>query len=107
MWRKCIALTILLLSYPALAINTNMQMNGASFTDACTRIDESWVNFCNGYIQAVVDSIKVNDEVCLPNGTTRSALITISEREISNSTTLRAMNARDAVLSVLRSRYPC
>lgn len=107
MWRQVIVLTIILFSYPALAINTNMQMNGASFSDACARTDEAWVSFCNGYIQAVVDSLRVNDEVCLPSGTTRTELVTISEREISSSNTLRNINARDAVVLVLRSRYPC
>lgn len=106
MWPRAIILVTILLSNPALA-NSNMQMTGASFSDACTRIDEAWVSFCNGYIQAVVDSLKENDGVCLPNGTTRTGLVTISEREISSSNTLRNINARDAVVLVLRSRYPC
>src|SRR5690554_7122389 len=42
----------------ALAVEPSMQMTGASFSDACTRASESWISFCNGYIQAAVDSLE-------------------------------------------------
>ena len=96
-----------LFSIPAFAIDSKMQMTGASFSNACTRADESWINFCNGYIQAVVDSIREDDRVCLPNGTSRTDLVTITEKEITASSQLQAMNAHDAVRSVLRRFYPC
>ena len=94
-------------SITAAAIDSKAQMNGAGFSDACTRPSESWVSFCNGYIQAVVDSISPSDEVCVPAATTRTDLVTIAEKEITASARLKGMNAYAAVLSVLRSQYPC
>ena len=106
-WRPSVILVVASLSISAFAIDSKMQMNGASFSNACTRADESWVSFCNGYIQAVIDSIRESDRVCLPNGTTRTDVLTITEKEITASSQLRAMNAHDAVRSVLRRAYPC
>lgn len=107
MCRTTIILVTLLLSTQAFAIDSKTQMTGASFSDACTRADESWISFCNGYIQAVVDSVREKDRVCLPNGTTRTDIVTITEKQITASRQLREMNAHDAVLSVLRNSYPC
>ena len=107
MWKALSILSISLLSIPAFAIDSKMQMSGKSFSIACTRADESWVSFCNGYIQAVVDSIRENDRICLPDGTSRTDLVTITEKEITSSGKLGAMNAHDAVYSVLRRYYPC
>ena len=82
-------------------------MDGEGFSSACTRADQGWISFCNGYIQSVVDSIRVGDRICLPNGTTRTDLVTVSEREITASSQLREMNAYDAVRTVMRRFYPC
>ncbi len=107
MWRTVIIFTTVLLSIPAFAIDSKMQMNGASFSNACTRADESWISFCNGYIQSVIDSIRAEDKICVPNGTTRNDIVAITEKEITASSLLRKMNANDAVRSVLRNSYPC
>ena len=107
MWCSALILTTSIFSIPAFAIDSKMQMNGASFSNACTRADENWISFCNGYIQAAVDSLREADRVCLPNGTSRSDLVTITEKEITASTQLQAMNAHAAVRSVLRRFYPC
>lgn len=107
LWRPTVILATALLSIPAFAIDSKMQMTGASFSNACTRADESWISFCNGYIQAVIDSVREEDRVCLPNGTTRIDVVTITEKEITASSQLRVMNAHDAIRSVLRRFYPC
>jgi hypothetical protein len=106
-WLPAVTLATTLLSVPAFAIDPTMQMNGASFSTACTRADESWVSFCNGYIQAVIDSIRKDDRICLPKGTTRTDIVTVTEKEITASRQLGAMNAHDAVRSVLLRFYPC
>jgi hypothetical protein len=94
-------------SMPAYSIDTRMQMDGAGFSKACTRADESWISFCNGYVQAVIDSVRDSDRICLPNGTTRTEIVTIAEKEITASKQLQKINAHDAVLSVLRRFYKC
>ena len=107
MWGPVVILATTLFSIPAFGIDSKMQMTGATFSNACTRADESWVSFCNGYIQAIVDSIREDDGVCLPSGTSRADLVTVAEREITASGELQAINAHDAVRSVLRRFYPC
>jgi hypothetical protein len=106
-WYPAIVCATAFLSVSAFAIDSKHQMTGAGFSNACTQADESWVSFCNGYIQAVIDSIREADKVCLPKGGTRTDVVTVAEREITASSQLRAMNAHDAVLSVLRRFYPC
>ncbi len=87
-WLPAIILAIALLSIPAFAIDSKMQMTGANFSNACTRADESWISFCNGYIQDVIDSIREDDRVCLPNGTKHTDVVTITEKEITASSRL-------------------
>ena len=106
-WGTSIFFATALLSTSVLAIDENVQLTGKSFSDACTRSDESWVSFCNGYIQAVIDSIREDDNVCLPVGTTRTKIVTIVEKEITASSDLQAINAHDAVLAVIRPYYSC
>jgi len=102
-----VILATTLVSTPAFAIDSKMQMTGESFSNACARADESWISFCNGYIQAVVDGIRKDEKICLPKGTSRTELVTITEKEITASSKLRAMNAHDAVLTVLNRFYSC
>lgn len=104
---SAIILAITFFSVPAFSVDSKMQMSGESFSSACTRADESWISFCNGYIQAVVDGIREDDRICMPKGTTRTDLVTITEQKITNSQELKLMNAHDAVKSVLRSIYSC
>jgi hypothetical protein len=95
------------LSHPSFAINSSMQMNGQSFSSACTRADQLWISFCNGYVQAVVDSLREADGICIPNGTTRTQIVSLVEKEITGSTRLRAMNAHSAIITVMRRGYAC
>ncbi|MCW9058535.1 MAG: Rap1a/Tai family immunity protein [Gammaproteobacteria bacterium] len=106
-WLSSIILAATIISIPAFAIDSKMQMTGDVFSNACTRADESWVSFCNGYIQAVIDSIPEEDSVCLPKGTTRTDVVTITEKEITASKQLQEMNAHEAVRLVLHRFYPC
>jgi hypothetical protein len=107
MWRIFFIILTINISISAFAIDSKMQMTGAGFSKVCTIAEEGWVSFCNGYIQAVVDSIRKDDKICLPNGITRADLVTITEREITGSNLLRAMNAHNAALLVMRYFYPC
>ena len=107
MYRARIAVAATLFAFPAWATNPGMQMTGASFSDACTRAHESWVGFCNGYIQAAVDSLRASDGICIPSGATRTDLVTITEATITASNQLKALNAHDAVRLVLRRAFPC
>ena len=107
MGRAQITLAATLFSFPAFAFDPSMQMTGAAFSQACTRADESWISFCNGYVQAAIDGLREGDGICIPNGTTRTDLVTVTERAITAISELQAMNAHEAVRVVMRHSYPC
>lgn len=107
MRRASITLAATLFSFPAFAFDTSMQMTGAAFSEACTRADESWISFCNGYVQAAVDSLRAGDGICIPSGTTRTDLVRVTERAITASSQLQGMNAHEAVRLVMRQAFPC
>lgn len=96
-----------MIAFPAFAFNSSAQMTGADFSKACTRADESWISFCNGYVQATVDSLRDGDGICIPRGTTRTDMVTITERAITNLSQLQTMNAHEALRAVMRRSYPC
>jgi molecular chaperone DnaK (HSP70) len=96
-----------LFSVPTFAIDSNIQMTGNAFSDACTRANESWVSFCNGYVQAAIDSLRDGDGVCIPAGTTRTQIVTLTERTITASEQLKSMNALEAVRLTIRYAFPC
>ena len=106
-WKIVIILSVALTPISGFSVDSEMQMKGDDFSSACTRAEEAWVSFCNGYIQAVIDRIRESDAVCLPAGTTRTDLVIVAERDITASSKLRQMNAHDAVRTVLRRVYPC
>nr|WMC98891.1 Rap1a/Tai family immunity protein [Aminobacter aminovorans] len=105
--RQILVGIVLIVTSEAAAFDTGMQMTGADFSRACTQPDESWISFCNGHIQATVDNLRKGDGICIPSGTTRTDLVTASERAITGSSQFRALNAQEAVLTVLRQTYPC
>lgn len=107
MKRASITLAATLLSLPAFAVDPSMQMTGAAFSDACTRANESWISFCNGYIQAAVDSLRDGDGVCFPKGTSRTDIVTITEKVITATSQLQTVSAHEAVRLVIRHSYPC
>ena len=105
--RAHIVLAATLFSLPAFALDSGMQMTGAGFSQACTRADESWISFCNGYIQAAVDGLREGDGICIPVGSTRTEIVTVTERVITSSSQLKGMNALDAVRSAMHKSFPC
>ena len=84
-----------------------MQMTGASFSEVCTRPDESWISYCNGYIQAVIDSMNSQSGVCLPSGTSRTDLVMLAERAITTIPELHEVNAFATVRHVIEKAYKC
>lgn len=109
MMKRLFTCTALLsvLTTTALAFDPGIQMTGVDFSKACTRADESWVSFCNGYVQAAIDSLREGDGICVPRGTTRTDIVTVTEKVITAVSELQAMNAYEAVLAVLRRSHPC
>jgi hypothetical protein len=78
---------------------------------ACTTPEMHWVDFCNGYFQAVHDSGSVAGKVCSPSGTTRTRLVTMFENKAP-----RLLQANPAIadypgvavaLELMAREYPC
>lgn len=89
------------------AFDPSMQMTGAAFVNACSRAEESWISFCNGYVQAAVDSLRRGDGVCLPAGTSRTAIVTVAHKQIAASPEMQAANGIVAVRTMMQRTYPC
>lgn len=75
------ALGFAAVSIAALPAHGQNAVTASALLDACTRADMHWVDFCNGYFQAVHDALAIAGLVCVPHGTTRTALVEIFEAE--------------------------
>jgi hypothetical protein len=60
----------------ATAMAGEAYLSGADFLDACTRADMEWISFCNGYVQAIVDT-RVDQDICLTSAVTRTSLVEV------------------------------
>lgn len=65
----------------ALSVSARAQttLTADKLYDACTRADTHWVDFCNGYFQAASDLIVTGQRACIPDGTSRTALVELYE----------------------------
>ncbi|MBU3028759.1 Rap1a/Tai family immunity protein [Paracoccus marinaquae] len=106
---KMVIATIVAVTFssPLRALEASMQLTGAGFSEACTRLNESWISFCNGYVQAIVDTLAVDDDICFSSDTTRTDIVTAVEQQITSSTQLQARNAAEAVRTAMASSFPC
>ena len=64
----------------------------------------SWIDFCNGYAQAIVDA---NRDICPPQGTTRTQIVEVLQSSLKSQPALKNLNAADAARAALMSVYPC
>jgi len=88
--------------------HSSNRMTGAQFLDACTRLDHSWISFCNGYVQAVVDGVEHPiQKHCIPTGTTRATIVDATVRRLKATPELRKLNAASVVFVVLLRTFPC
>jgi len=95
----------------ATAAHPNTGLTAAELRDACTRSDDVWVFFCDGYAQATADFAEMSDLACIPDDTSRATLVTqidalafdsIAAGEIPGDTPAFAVT-----MSVLQTLYPC
>ena len=109
---KTIALLAALsLPAPFDAAAQNNTMDAENLLSACTTASMHWVDFCNGFFQAVHDSASAAGLVCTPSGLTRTNLVELYEREAPRifSDTPLARNEPGALIGaeILRRAYPC
>ena len=95
-----------LLSAPVESKKNNHVLSTKDWHDACTRLDKSWVNFCNGYIQAVVDSYN-ETEICIDPSETRANLVTKVDLFLRKNPEYKIGEAFGQIKNILKLSYPC
>jgi len=74
----------------------------------CTQEVSHWIDFCNGLIQGYADYLGLAGEACIPNGTSRTTMITLfTDRLPSTSAYSSDEPAFVAAIEVFSRIYPC
>tara|TARA_R110002124_G_scaffold90815_10_gene231551 strand:- start:933 stop:1277 length:345 start_codon:yes stop_codon:yes gene_type:complete len=92
----------------ALANNT---ITAKNILQLCTTPNMNWINFCNGFFHAVHDQQSSLGKLCAPNGTTRTNLVEIYERDaaaiIASTPSAGENPAVDLAGEIFRNQFPC
>jgi hypothetical protein len=92
-------------------VSSQNALSASSLLDACSRADEAWVSFCNGYAQGVVDFLELSGGACIPPGTTRTTIVTLIDQsafpKIRDGSIAPESPALAVALEVLKTAYPC
>ena len=79
--------------------------------EACTRAEEAWISFCNGYAQGAVDFLELSGTACIPPGTTRTTIVTMIDQiafpKIRDGLIPPDTPALAVAIDVLQTAYPC
>ena len=90
----------------AAAQSSEMTMTGADLLKACTKADQDWIGFCNGYLQAAFDATG-GQGICPPRGVTRNDLFDVIIPRLNASSDLQNLDAVSVIAAILREMYPC
>lgn len=86
-------------------------LTSANLLTACTTPDMHWVDFCNGYFQAVHDALAIVGLVCAPPGTTRTNLVEVFEVEalriIATDPAMAELPGHTLGAQILQRTMPC
>jgi len=106
---RAFLLSASLLAMPAPAISN--ALDASALLKACTTASMHWVDFCNGFFQAVHDYGEAVGDVCSPAGLQRSALAGLYERAagplIAHDPSVGTKRGFVVAHSIIRDRYPC
>ena len=84
----------------------DLALSGAALLSACTRADQEWIGFCNGYLQAAFDATG-SQGICPPGDVTRNDLFDAVIPRLQSSSDLQRSNAVAAIAAILREVYRC
>lgn len=92
------------------SINENTLTVGELY-DACTRPDQAWISFCDGYMQAIYDALHQGaggnlPAVCVDSGVTRTQLGDIFINQ-SPSAQEQSQHAASYVYNLFVDAFPC
>jgi hypothetical protein len=74
----------------------------------CNIAQTHWVDFCNGLVQGYADYAVLSGGACIPNGTTRTTMVTLFASNMASEPTYQG--DEPAIISVGRffsKYYPC
>ena len=95
-----------MLFIPLESKSNDYKLSTKDWHEACTRVDMDWVNFCNGYIQAVVDSYN-ETEICIDPSETRANLVTKVDLFLRKNPEYKIGEAFGQIKNILKLSYPC
>lgn len=95
-----------LLLIPSAATAQQNSMTGAGLLQVCTIPDMIWIDFCHGYMQAVVDATD-GEMSCIPDGKTRAAITGEVVEVMASTPALHDLNAFAVAHAVMQRLYPC
>ena len=102
---------VLLLTQPLSALAQNKPLTAGGILEVCTTASMHWVDFCNGFFQAVHDHASINGIACTPTGVTRTDLVELYQREVLRLIETDPSVANRVAVSVgtviLGKAYPC
>ena len=96
----------IILFIPLESKSNDFKLSTKDWHDICTRADMDWVNFCNGYIQGVVDSFS-STEFCPNSSATRANMVTLVDTFLTRNPEYKVGDAFGKVRNILKSSYPC
>lgn len=105
-----LAASIMLLSFQT-TVFANSTMTAKNVLEVCTTPTPHWIDFCNGFFQAIHDQQSTTGKLCAPNGTTRTNLVEIYERKaseiIANGSTIGEKLAVEVAGQILSHHFSC
>ncbi len=107
---KVLALLLFLIFVPTQAFAQNI-MTSENLLKACTTPQMNWIDFCNGFFQAVHDQQSYIGAVCTDEQTIRTELVEIFE---TNAVKILMENPKrgsepgiSLAAEILREEFPC
>ena len=83
-------------------------LTGAEFLKVCSRSDPEWISFCNGYVQAAFDGVRLpGKSICAPSFLTRTKIVGAVVEHLTKTPALQKQNAALVVYAVLAIAFPC
>lgn len=106
-----LALVALLFSSTSVLASESNTLTAGELLDACTRPSMHWVDFCNGFFQAAHDSATVDEQVCTPDGVSRTELVRLFEVEakrlIHANSSIAQRDGISIATAILAGAFPC
>lgn len=109
--KHIILVTAALMFVSGAAFAKDNTMKAKDLLKVCTTADMHWVDFCNGFFQAVHDQQSSFGKLCAPLGITRTNLVELYEQKatelMNKSPDEGERTAVDIAARVLIDAFPC